>query len=97
MGIIGLGNRGPSHLDTFRYIEGVEITALCDVEPERAVAARKRLDGTQHNPRVYSGSPEAWRELCHQENLDLVVITTPYPMHATMAVYAMEQGKTRGE
>ena len=45
MGIIGLGNRGPSHLDIFRHIEGVEIRALCDVEPDRTSAAKKLLDG----------------------------------------------------
>jgi hypothetical protein len=45
IGIIGLGNRGPSHLETMRHIEGVEIRALCDLRPERAAAANQRLDG----------------------------------------------------
>ena len=36
IGIIGLGNRGPSHLETMRRIEGVEIRALCDLQSERA-------------------------------------------------------------
>ena len=58
VGIIGLGNRGPSHLETMRYIEGVEFRALCDVRPERVAAARKRLDGTSHNPTLYSGNKD---------------------------------------
>jgi hypothetical protein len=93
IGIIGLGNRGPSHLETMRMIEGVEIRALCDLLPERAAAARKRLDGSNHKPELYSGSPDAWKKLCEQPDLDLVMITTPYYMHAGMAVYAMECGK----
>jgi hypothetical protein len=32
-------------------------------------------------------------KLCEQDDLDLVIVTTPYPLHATIAVYAMEQGK----
>ena len=93
VGIVGLGNRGPSHLDTLRHIEGVEFRALCDIEPDRAAAAKKLLEGTRHNPRLYSGSPDAWMKLCEQDDLDLVIVTTPYPLHATIAVYAMEQGK----
>ncbi len=93
IGIIGLGNRGPSHLETMRHIEGVEIRALCDLLPERAAAAKKRLDGTIHKPELYSGDKDAWMKLCEQPDLDLVIITTPYYMHAGMAVYAMEHGK----
>ena len=93
VGIVGLGNRGPSHLDTLRHIEGVEFRALCDIEPDRAAAAKKLLEGTRHNPRLYSGSPDAWMKLCEQDDLDLVIVTTPYPLHATIAVYAMEHGK----
>ena len=76
-----------------RHIEGVEIRALCDLLPERALAANKRLEGTIHNPTLYSGDKDAWMKLCEQDDLDLVIITTPYYMHANMAVYAMEQGK----
>ena len=93
IGIIGLGNRGPSHLETMRHIEGVEIRALCDLRPERVKAANKRLEGTIHKPTLYSGNKDEWMKLCEQEDLDLVIVTTPYYMHANMAVYAMEHGK----
>lgn len=93
LGIIGLGNRGPSHLETMKLIEGVEIRALCDLLPERVRRANKRLEGTIHKPTLYSGNKDEWMKLCEQEDLDLVIITTPYYMHANMAVYAMEHGK----
>ncbi len=93
VGIIGLGNRGPAHLETMRSIEGVEIRALCDLRPARTLAANKRLKGTIHRPTLYSGDKDAWMKLCEQDDLDLVIVTTPYYMHANMAVYAMEHGK----
>jgi hypothetical protein len=93
IGIIGLGNRGPSHLRTLRHIEGVEIRALCDLLPERVTRATKVLEGTNHRPTAYSGGPEEWKRLCEQPDIDLVWITTPYYMHAGMAVFAMEHGK----
>lgn len=93
IGIIGLGNRGPSHLGTMRQIEGVEIRALCDLRPERVKAANRRLEGTIHKPTLYSGNKDEWMKLCEQEDLDLVIVTTPYYMHANMAAYAMEHGK----
>ncbi len=92
-GIIGLGNRGPAHIRTMTKIEGVEIKALCDLVPERAEAAKKSLESTDHNPNIYAGSPDEWKKLCERDDLDLVIVTTPWYMHADMSVYAMEQGK----
>ena len=93
IGIIGLGNRGPSHLETMKLIEGVEVRALCDLRPERVQAANKRLEGSIHKPTLYSGNKDEWMRLCEQEDVDLVIVTTPYYMHANMAAYAMEHGK----
>jgi len=90
--IIGLGNRGPGHLNVMSRIEGAEIKALCEIRPERANAAKKKLDGTKHNPEVFTG-PEDWKKVCERDDVDLVMITTPWYMHAGMAVYAMEHGK----
>ncbi len=93
LGIIGLGSRGPSYVETMKKIEGVEIRALCDLRPEKAEAAKKRLENTDHNPDLYTGTADEWKKLCEREDLDLVIVTTPWYMHAEMAVYAMEQGK----
>ena len=90
--IIGLGQRGPAHLNILRRIEGVEIKALCDIRPEKTAAAKKRLDGTAHNPALFTG-PEDWKKVCERDDIDLVFVTTPWYMHAPMAVYAMNHGK----
>ena len=93
IGIIGLGQRGPSHMKTMSRIEGVEIKALCDLRPEKTIGAKKQLENTGHNPELYSGSEEEWKKLCQRKDIDLVIVTTPWYLHAEMAVYAMEQGK----
>jgi len=77
---------------TLTHVEGTEIKALCDIRPERAVAARKQLDGTAHAPDVYTG-PEDWKKVCERPDIDLIILTTPWYMHAMMAVYAMDHGK----
>ena len=93
IGVIGLGQRGPAHVKTMSMIDGVEIKALCDLRPEKAVEAKKLLANTDHNPDLYSGTPDEWKKLCQRKDLDLVIITTPWYMHTEMAVYVMEQGK----
>jgi predicted dehydrogenase len=93
IGIIGLGQRGPSHLKTLIRIDGLEIKALCDLRSEKAEAAKKHLENTDHNPVLYSGSKDEWKKLCQRDDIDLVFITTPWYMHTEMSIYAMEHGK----
>ena len=93
VGVIGLGNRGPGHMKNLSQINGVEIKALCDVQPEKAEQAKKALEGTGHNPTLYSGHEDEWKKLCERDDIDLVVIVSPWYMHAPMAIYAMENGK----
>src|SRR5690349_13097225 len=54
LGFIGLGNRGPTHVDAMKHIEGVEIKALCDIRPEKVDAVKKSLEGSAHNPATYT-------------------------------------------
>jgi hypothetical protein len=94
IGIIGLGQRGPAAVERLSFIEGVEIKALCDQYPDRVAAAQKILE-KKGLPKAteYSGSKEAWKELCNRTDIDLVYITTPWSWHTPMAVYAMLHGK----
>ena len=93
IGFIGLGMRGPGAVNRMSQIEGVEIKALCDLRPEKAEEAKAILKDTFHNPTLYSGSENAWKEMVNREDLDLIYIATPWDLHTPMAVYAMEAGK----
>ena len=93
IGFIGLGSRGPGHVLNMSLLEGVEIKALCDIVPENAEKVRKRIEFAGFNPALYSGDADAWKKLCDRPDIDLVYICTPWNLHASMAVYAMEHGK----
>ncbi len=93
VGIVGLGSRGTGALPRLRVIEGVEIKALCDVRPERITLAQQRLEGTSHQPAVYSGSDEAWKRMCERDDLDVIYNCTPWHLHAPISIFAMEHGK----
>ena len=93
IGFIGLGNRGPDAVSRMNKIDGVSISALCDIRPEKVNAVKKTLESSKHNPEVYTDSADAWKKLCERNDLDLVYIATPWSLHTPMAAYAMNHGK----
>lgn len=93
VGLIGIGNRGSGALRRLVRIEGVEITALSDLYPERVKKGKETVGEWGHNPAMYSGGAEDWKKLCDRTDVDLVYICTPWSMHAPQAIYAMENGK----
>lgn len=93
IGFIGLGNRGPGAVKRMSHIEGTEIIALCDIRAVKVNAVKKSLEGSIHNPAVYTGKEDEWKKLCDRKDIDLVYIATPWALHTPMAVYAMNQGK----
>src|SRR5690606_39472333 len=66
---------------------------LCDLRPKQAESAKKLLDGTSHNPKLYSGREDAWKDMIDTEDLDLIYIATPWALHVPMAIYAMNAGR----
>jgi hypothetical protein len=95
VGFIGLGNRGPVNVDAMAYVEGVDIKALCDKRMVRVENSQKILSKHGLPPAIaYGGSEDAWIELCKNPDIDLISIAVPRgPLHARMAVCAMENGK----
>lgn len=94
VGIIGLGMRGDDAVVRLINIPGVEITALCDILPERVEKGQAILrKAGLPEAAAYSGSEDAWKQLCERDDLDLVYVVTDWKDHANMGVYAMEQGK----
>ncbi len=92
VGFIGLGMRGPTHLMAMTKLEGVEIKGVCDIRKEQAENGYKIAKDAGHKPKVYTESADAWKRMCDSGDLDLVVISTPWALHAPMALYAMEAG-----
>lgn len=94
IGFVGLGMRGPGAVRRMSHIEGVEIAALCDVYPDRVEKMQAYLkERGLPQAKSYSGSVDAWKTMVESPDLDLIYITSPWSLHAEMAVYAMENGK----
>jgi len=93
VGFIGLGQRGPTHLNNMTKLAGVSIMGLCDIREDYALKAQKQIQDSGQKPTIYSGSKDAWKKLCDRKDVDLIFIATPWNLHVPMAIYAMEQGK----
>ena len=75
--VIGTGNRGTALLRNLLAMEGVEISALCDLNTDRLAYARKTcVEAGQKEPEVYSKDEYSYKELMDRENLDAVIIAT---------------------
>jgi hypothetical protein len=93
VGFIGLGQRGPTHLNAMTKLSGVSVMGLCDVREESVKNAQKMVEKSGQKPTLYFGDKDAWKKMCDRKDIDLVFIATPWALHVPMAVYAMEQGK----
>ncbi len=93
VGMIGAGLRGSSLLRPLLDLPGVEVVAICDMDDNAAAKARKTcVDAGKPQPTIYASGPEDYRRLLDVEDLDGVIVATPWEWHATMAVAALEAG-----
>ncbi|MBP6065939.1 MULTISPECIES: Gfo/Idh/MocA family protein [Bacteroides] len=94
VGFIGLGMRGPGAVARFTKIPGTQVVALCDIRPESVEKTQQILKKAGlPEAASYSGTEDAWKQLCDRDDIDLVYIATDWKHHADMGVYAMEKGK----
>jgi predicted dehydrogenase len=94
LGFIGMGGRGTWLLSLALNNNDVEVNAVCDIKDEAANnAARLVKDSGRQEPVIYAGHAESFRQLVARDDLDGIVIATPWLWHATMAVSAMKAGK----
>lgn len=91
--IIGLGMRGSDAVERLSYIDGLEITALCDKYPDRVAAAQLTLQKMKRpKAKEYSGN-DGWKALCDNAEADLVYTATPWSLHTPICLRAMRNGK----
>ncbi len=95
IGVIGTGGRGGSLIDNFSNVPGVQITALCDTIKDKVLKQQARLDkaGKASQPiALFHSDDHAFEGLLKRDDIDLVVIATPWKWHVPMAVAGMKQG-----
>lgn len=86
IGIIGVGNMGSAHANCIGNgeIDGMVLTAVCDIEPKRTEKYIQNDSGIA----VY----QDYRELLISKEIDAVLIAVPHRLHAKMATEALESG-----
>ena len=93
VGIIGTGGRGTSLLGNLLAAD-VKVLAICDVVKEKAEHAQSLVEKSgQKPPELYTTGDHAFESLVARDDLDLVIIATPWNWHVEMAVAAMKHGK----
>ncbi len=92
VGLIGTGMRGQGHLDAIAQRKDCRVVAYCDVDT-RMLERTKELVAKREIPQpvVYSGSNDVWKEMLEKEDLDAVIISTPWEWHVPMAISALEK------
>ncbi len=89
---IGVGARGTGHASQLASIEGTEIVAISDLYEDLAKRSEQRVQAKGHKPKIYFGNENLYRTMLTEAKPDMVVIATPWEVHAAMGVAAMKAG-----
>ena len=98
VGIIGLGMMGSTHLDAYAKHDKAKIAAISDINPARLSGEDKaagNVEGQAQGGIDLSGAkryPEGM-ELIADNDVELVDICLPTPMHMEYAIAALNAGK----
>lgn len=86
IGVIGTGQRGAGLIPLINEIEGLSVTAICDVLPFRL---EEGLTKTNNSAKTYTD----YKELLKDQNIDAVLIATPFNTHYEIAMAAIDAKK----
>ena len=84
--VIGIGNMGGAHAACIaeNEIEGMTLTAVCDISPKKLSEFSEKYPNIRH----YT----SYEELLGDNICDSVIIAVPHPLHAEIALKAFECG-----
>ena len=91
---IGLGQRGRWHVKLPLAIGGVEVKAFADPRPENLVEKIKYCtEAGVPKPDLYTNGVNDYKNMIKRDDIDIVVIATPWEFHVQQAVDCMKAGK----
>ena len=85
LGLIGCGSRGVGNMNNFLKLNGVEVTALCDVYSAHVDEARK----TAAAAKTFTDH----RHVADMKDVDAVIIAVPDHWHNAITIDALNAGK----
>ena len=87
---VGVGGRGTLLLRNTLTIPGVQVVAVCDIDPEKARAATEMVAASGGSARQWADFRQMLRE---QPEIDAVVLATPGYTHKELDVAILDLGK----
>ncbi len=97
VGMIGMGNRGSVLIQMFEYLikhNHAEIVALSDLKEDKVTKNNDYLKTIQpEGADLYFGDEKAWKKMAKRDDIDILIIATPWNFHTEMCVYGMENNK----
>jgi predicted dehydrogenase len=95
-GIIGCGNRGSGAVGNFlSAADGITVVSMADIFEDRLETLRKNLREKNmevSDSKIHYGF-DAYKKVCEDPDVDMVIIASPSIFHADQTRYAIEQGK----
>ncbi len=88
IGVVGLG-MGRHHCKEILKVKGLELVALCDIDPVKLEAGLREAADYGLSLRGYP----SLSKLLKDKDVDLVVLATPHDLHCRQAVQCMKAGK----
>jgi predicted dehydrogenase len=85
VGVVGLGYWGPNLARNFQRLPEVELAWCCDASEAARARVAPMMPGVRMTDRL--------EDLLEDERLDAVVLATPVPTHAELAVSVLQAGK----
>lgn len=100
---INIGAIGTGRISRIHDMPGVwkydqaQIMAVCDLDTKRANEAKALVNDyyTKKNGKPFDGVKvyHNYKEICHDKDVDAVIISTPDHWHAMIAIFAVQAGK----
>jgi predicted dehydrogenase len=96
LGVIGTGQRGRSLLQLALLFPDADIAALCDTDKEHLAMAEDIVASAgRHKAEGYIGEDD-YKRVIDRDDVDGVLVATPWELHTPMAVYGMKAKKYVG-
>lgn len=90
IGCIGVGSRGTTLLGEIFKVKGLEVRAICDINPDHLQRAQNMaVEAGQSKPK----GVEDWNKLLEMKEVDAVVSALPCDLHAACYLAVLTAGK----
>jgi predicted dehydrogenase len=94
LGFIGVGSRGTGHLRGMLARNDVQVNAICDISEANALRAQKMLlDAGKGKADIYTKGADDYLNLAARDDLDGILIATPWEYHVEQSIAGMKAGK----